>query len=84
MKKIELYTKGYCPYCKKASAILKRKKVEFEEIDVTDDQARLDKVKEISNCRTVPQLFIDGEFIGGHDDMVALNDKGELDKKLGL
>jgi glutaredoxin 3 len=84
MKKIELYTKGYCPYCKKAAAILEKKKVEFVEIDVTDDQECLDKARETSNCRTVPQLFIDGEFIGGHDDMVALDKRGELDKKLGI
>lgn len=84
MKKIVLYTKDYCPYCKKAAAILKRKKVEFTEVDVTNDQAECDKIAEVSDCTTVPQLFVNGKFIGGHDDMVELEEKGELNDILGL
>lgn len=84
MKKITLYTKDYCPYCKSAVALLEEKGVEFTELDVTNDQAELDKAIAISNCKTVPQLFVNGKFIGGFDDMKDLDDKKELNDILGV
>ena len=84
MKSIVIYTKDYCPYCKRAAAILKQKNVEFQELDVTQDQETFDKAIAKSGCRTVPQLFVDGEYIGGHDDMVALEAQGKLNELLGL
>lgn len=84
MKNIVLYTKDYCPYCKRAAAILKKKKVEFKEVDVTNDQASFDKVIEKSSCTTVPQLFVDDAFIGGFDDMSSLDSKEELNDILGI
>lgn len=84
MKKIVVYTKDYCPYCKRAVAFLKRKNLEYTEIDVTHDQSTFDQAIAKSACRTVPQLFVDDVFIGGYDDMVALKEKGELDSTLGV
>ena len=83
--KIEVYSSNYCPYCVKAKALLERKGVDFEEIDVTnDDEARMALVKKANGLRTVPQIFIDDKHIGGCDDLYALDSKGELDKLLGL
>ena len=83
--KIEVYSSNYCPYCVKAKALLERKGVDFEEIDVTnDDEARVALVKKANGLRTVPQIFIDDKHIGGCDDLYALESKGELDNLLGL
>jgi len=83
MAKIEIYTKSYCPYCVKAKALLKKKGVEFEEIDIESDTALALQVMERSGGRkTVPQIFIDGSHIGGCDDLYALEDSDKLDEML--
>jgi glutaredoxin 3 len=71
MPKIQIYTKDYCPYCTKAKATLKREGWEFEEIDITKDPAAFDELKAKSNHMTVPQIFVDENFIGGSDDLDA-------------
>ena len=83
MKKVTIYTKGYCPYCKRAVGILKDAGADFEEIDVSSDQATYSKIKSQTGCQTVPQVFIGDEFIGGFDDLNAIKSAGELDTKLG-
>jgi len=83
MAKVEIYTKSYCPYCVKAKALLKKKNVTFEEIDIEHDQTVAIKVMERSGGRkTVPQIFIDGTHVGGCDDLYALDDTGKLDEML--
>ncbi|MCB1531579.1 MAG: glutaredoxin 3 [Alphaproteobacteria bacterium] len=83
MAKVEVYTTDYCPYCTKAKTLLQMKGVSYEEIDVTgDDDARIALVEKAEGRRTVPQIFINDQPIGGFDDMNALNEKGELDKLL--
>ncbi|WP_026477176.1 glutaredoxin 3 [Alkaliphilus transvaalensis] len=84
MKKVVLYTKGYCPYCRKAVALLTEKGVDFTNYDVTNDDETFSVVKAQTGWDTVPQIFIDDEFIGGCDDLHLLDQKGELDKKLGI
>ncbi|AFS77805.1 putative glutaredoxin [Gottschalkia acidurici 9a] len=84
MKKIVIYTKNYCPYCKMASAMLKRKGADFTEVDVTNDEDTFKVAKEKSGSRTVPQIFIDDKFIGGFDDLAALESSGDLVTTLGL
>lgn len=84
MKKVKIYLKGYCPYCKKAVAMLKETGVNFEQFDVTDDEDTYSAVKAKSGSQTVPQIFIDDEFIGGFDDLNALKSSGQLESKLGL
>ncbi|HEY7163073.1 MAG TPA: glutaredoxin 3 [Candidatus Binatia bacterium] len=83
MAKVTIYTTGYCPYCIGAKALLRAKRVEFEEIDVTEDPARRSEMERLSRRRTVPQIFIDGIAIGGFDDARALDAAGELDRLLG-
>ena len=81
--KVEVYTTEYCPYCVRAKALLKRKGVEFEEVDVTDDAALRQKMVELSGGRrTVPEIFINGKIVGGYDELKALDDAGELDSML--
>jgi len=81
---IEVYSKEWCPYCKKAKALLASKGLEFAEIDITNDPAGTDRMIARSGRRTVPQIFIDGDAIGGYDDLAILNDTGELDRRLGV
>jgi glutaredoxin 3 len=83
MPKVVIYTTNYCPYCLGAKALLRSKKIEFEEIDVTDDLALRAEMEHRSIRRTVPQIFIDAQPIGGFDDIKRLDAKGELDRLLG-
>jgi len=80
---VELYTTKYCPYCVRAKMLLERKGVAYTEIDVSDDDnARAELVKKSGGRRTVPQIFIGGEGIGGCDDLYALDAAGKLDSLL--
>jgi GrxC family glutaredoxin len=83
MPKVVIYTTHYCPYCFGAKAFLRSKNVEFEEIDVTDDPARRAEMERLSARRTVPQIFVDDQSIGGYDDARRLDATGELDRLLG-
>jgi glutaredoxin 3 len=83
MAKVTIYTTGYCPYCIGAKALLRAKNVEFEEIDVTYDPGRRSEMERLSRRRTVPQIFIDENPIGGFDEARALDATGELDRLLG-
>jgi len=82
---IILYTKDYCPYCKRAKALLTSKGVRFTEYDVADNPERFAEMVERSNGgRTVPQIFIGETHVGGATDMFKLNDAGKLDPLLNL
>ena len=84
MAEVELYTTMFCPYCVRARALLERKGAAFTEIDIIEDPARRDEMIQRSGGRTsVPQIFINGEHIGGSDELAALDCDGELDDKLG-
>ena len=83
MAKVELYTTTFCPFCVRAKSLLKSKGVEFTEIDVTDDAELRQKMVELSGGRrTVPEIFINGQIVGGFDELKALNDAGRLDAML--
>lgn len=84
MKKIIIYTKDYCPFCKKAVSLLSSKGAEFEEIDVTQDRQTFNKVIEKTGWNTVPQIFVGEEFLGGCDDIYDLDKQGLLVEKLDL
>lgn len=79
MKKVEIYTTQSCPYCVRAKDLLKRKKIPFIEIDVSDDAVQRQRMEKLSGRRTVPQLFIEGQSIGGCDDLYALDAAGKLE-----
>ena len=83
MKKVTMYSGDPCPYCGAAKALLKSKNVEFEEFDICKDPAKAKEMLQRTNGkRTIPQMFIGDHYIGGNDDLQALNRSGELDKLL--
>lgn len=85
--KIEMYTKTVCPYCTRAKNILKLKGFENiteYNIQTGDDSVKQDFLNRTNGAKTVPQIFINDILIGGCDDLMALDKKGELDVMLGL
>ncbi|MBX3023363.1 glutaredoxin 3 [bacterium] len=76
---VRIYTSVSCPYCVQAKRLLDRKGVAYEEIDVTGDAARRAEMIEASGRRTVPQIFIDQQAIGGFDELYELEQGGHLD-----
>jgi glutaredoxin 3 len=83
MPHITVYTTPYCPYCTRAKALLTRKGVAFEEIDVSrSPEEREAMIRRANGGYTVPQIFIGGLHVGGSDDLYALDAKGELDPLL--
>lgn len=82
MAEVKIYTTKICPYCVAAKKLLESKGVEYQEIDLTGDEKSLQELKAQTGMQTVPQIFINGELIGGCDELHKLNATGELDKKL--
>ncbi len=83
MPSVTIYTKPFCPYCTRAMALLKTKGVEFTEIEASQDMDRRQEMTQRSGGRaTFPQIFIGERHIGGCDDMMALERRGELDPML--
>ena len=80
MAKVEIYTSIMCPYCSRALALLRAKNIVFEQIDVSmSDDLRQVMRRRTGGRTSVPQIFIDGEHIGGCDELVALESAGHLD-----
>lgn len=82
MKKVEIYTTGWCPYCNAAKSLLSDKGVDYAEIDADDPDTRMAMVQRAHGRRTVPQIFIGDTHVGGYDDMAALERRGQLDPLL--
>ena len=68
MAKIEIYSKGYCPYCKKTKETLNNLGLEFEEYEITRNEKLTQEMIARSQRKTVPQIFIDDQHIGGSDE----------------
>ncbi|MBX5484724.1 MAG: glutaredoxin 3 [Myxococcaceae bacterium] len=80
---VRIYTTQYCGYCLRARQLLESKGIDFEEIDVTDDQEMRMKLVEMSGGqRTVPQIWIGGTHVGGYTDLAQLDREGRLDALL--
>jgi glutaredoxin 3 len=82
MNRIEMYTTAICPYCLAAKSFLARKGLKVEEIRVDTDPALRTEMVEKTRRMTVPQIFVNGHYVGGYDDLVALDRKGGLDPLL--
>ena len=83
--RVEIYTKEYCSYCEMVKSLFDRKGVSYAEYNVTGDDALFKEMIERSGGRrTAPEVFVDGELIGGWDETSALEEAGELDELLGL
>ena len=85
MKNVEIYTGPVCIFCDWAKALLEKKGVPFKEIYIGGDQKKMEEmIKKANGLRTVPQIFIDGQHIGGNDKLQALEKKGKLNSLLGI
>ncbi|HEV8342301.1 MAG TPA: glutaredoxin 3 [Candidatus Binatia bacterium] len=80
MSRVVLYSKEYCSFCKRAKALLQSKNIAFEEVDVTSDAVLQKEIQRLSGRRTVPQIFIDGNSVGGFEELRELDAAGELDR----
>ena len=81
--KIEIYTTMFCPFCVRAKQLLDSKQVMYDETDVTARLSLRKTMTNRANGRTsVPQIFIDGQHVGGCDELVALEKSGQLDRLL--
>ncbi|MDY0871239.1 glutaredoxin 3 [Dongia rigui] len=79
MAKVEIYTTMLCGYCYRAKKLLEERGAAFTEIDVMTDGKLRDEMRRRAGGRTsVPQIFIDGEHVGGCDDLYALDQAGKL------
>jgi len=82
MPKVEIYTSPLCGYCHMAKKLLKQKQVDFKEINVLANPIKRSQMEKRSQRRTVPQIFINDEHIGGFDDIYGLEKQGKLDALL--
>ena len=77
--RVLVYSTTYCGYCRRAEELLRRAGIAFETIDVTGDvHARAELVERAGGRRTVPVIFVDGEAIGGYQELAAMVRAGEL------
>lgn len=81
---VEVYVTNYCPYCTRAKALLDKRGIPYETIDVSGDDAKRKWLADVTGRRTVPQIFIDGKPVGGSDDIHDLDRAGELMKMVGM
>ncbi len=81
---IEIYSTKTCPYCVRAKALLEHKGVSWTEYLIDQDDARRNQMMARSGRRSVPQIFINEQHIGGCDDLYALESEKKLDSLLGL
>lgn len=80
MSKVEIYTWQYCPFCIRAKSLLKKKNINFTEYKIDgDEDARALMIERADGRRTLPQIFIDNEGIGGCDDLYILENENKLD-----
>lgn len=83
MSKVEIYYRDHCSFCTRAMKLLDDKNIDYTSYDIWADKALFEQMLERSNgSRTVPQIFINDQHIGGCDDMVALERQGKLDPLL--
>ncbi|XP_015784727.1 glutaredoxin-1 [Tetranychus urticae] len=86
--KVVVFSKTYCPYCKRAKALITKFPIKPDQLEIIEIEKRPDcssiqaYLKEITGASTVPRIFIDGKCIGGCDDAIALDNSGELEKLL--
>ena len=79
-----LYVTSWCPYCRRAKALLTKKGVPFKEVDIEASAENRKAMIDVSGRRTVPQIFINGTHVGGSDELHALDARGGLDQLLAI
>ncbi|NOY52604.1 MAG: glutaredoxin 3 [Deltaproteobacteria bacterium] len=81
-REVLIYTTPVCPYCVRAKALLTRKGVSFREIDISRDRDLEAEMIRLTKKMTVPQILVDGNPIGGCDELHELEHRGVLDELL--
>ena len=85
MKYVEIYTGPLCAHCDRAKALLNKKGVSYKEINIALDSKIMDEmIKKTNGMKTIPQIFIDGQHIGGNDKLQILENEGKLNSFLGI
>ncbi|NEO55293.1 MAG: glutaredoxin 3 [Okeania sp. SIO3B5] len=80
---VEIYTWSTCPFCIRAKALLDKKQAEYQEYTIDGDDVEREKMaKRANGGRSLPQIFINDQHIGGCDDLYELEDQGKLDQLL--
>lgn len=80
MVDVEMYYRDFCGFCARADRLLQSKNVEVRRINIWEvDGAKEEMIQRSGGRSTVPQIFVDGELIGGSDDLFALEAAGKLD-----
>ena len=83
MAQVDIYTKGYCPFCHRALALLNHKNVQYNEIKIDQQpQLRESMIERANGAYTVPQIFIGDTHVGGCDDLMAMERANKLDSLL--
>lgn len=67
--KAVIWSKYHCPYCDQAKALLSSKGIQFEEKKIGDGYTKEELLEAVPNARTVPQIFLDGELVGGFTEL---------------
>lgn len=82
---VEIYTWSSCPFCIRAKALLDRKEIDYTEYTIDGDEAaRQEMAQRASGKRSLPQVFINDQHVGGCDDLHALDRQGKLDEMLSM
>ena len=85
MQKVVIYTGPMCNYCSAAKHLLSKKKVEYTEFNIATDPEKLQEMQEKTNgARTIPQIFIGETYVGGYDELKALEVSGKLNSLLKI
>ena len=85
MKNVEIYTGPFCAYCDRAKALLNKKRVSFKEINLASDPNKMDEmIKKTNGMQTVPQIFVNGQHIGGNVELQTLENEGKLNSLLDV
>ena len=83
MQKVVIYTGPMCNYCSAAKHLLSKKKVDYTEFNIATDPAKMQEMQErTKGTRTIPQIFIGETYVGGYDELKALENQGRLDSLL--
>ena len=84
MKDIKIYTTQFCGFCYRVKALISSKGIAFDEIDVSFDKEKREMMARLAGSTSVPQIFVDGYYLGDCEAVVSLDEEGKLDEKLGI
>ncbi len=80
---VVIYTKDPCPFCVRAITFLTNREIAFKEVDLTGNQAEMDRIKQETGWATMPIILINDQLVGGYTDLVELENSNKLDALLG-